>query len=99
MSTQTYPEFKRAEIVASITNNVEQEHDSKNQIVGRYGCPSTELAFVWDIEPSREEKNSGHTVEDNLQDQNNQIASSQRLFLVSISELEKLVSFSVAIAT
>ena len=88
MSTQTYPEFKRAEIVASITNNVEQEHDSKNQIVGRYGCPSTELAFVWDIEPSREENNSGHTVEDNLQDQNNQIASSQRLFLVSISELE-----------
>ena len=46
MSTQTYPEFKRAEIVASITNDIKQEHDSKNQIVGRYGCPSTELAFV-----------------------------------------------------
>ena len=77
LCTCTYPIFRRPEVLASVENYIENEHNQECDIVSCQSSQCAELSTVNNIEPGREEKYSGHRVTHYLGHQNKHALAGQ----------------------
>ena len=66
---RTYPEFSPVEVSVVAGDDVEDDQDPEDGVVGGQGVDGAEHPIVHHIKPWREQQDPGHWVQDDLQHQ------------------------------
>ena len=66
---RTYPEFSPVEVSVVAGDNVEDDQDPEDGVVGGQGVDGAEHPTIYNIDPGGEQQDPGHRVQDDLQHQ------------------------------
>ena len=66
---RTYPEFSPVEVSVVAGDDVEDDQDPEDGVVGGQGVDGAEHPIIYNIQPWREDQDPGHRVQNNLQHQ------------------------------
>ena len=73
---RTYPEFSPVEVSVVAGDDVEDDQDPEDGVVGSQSVNGAELPIVHNVEPRGEDQDPGDTVQDDLQHQQGRWSSS-----------------------
>ena len=74
---QTYPVFGLTELPVVAGDNVKDDQDPEDGVVGGQGVDGAELPIVHNVEPRGEDQDPGDTVQDHLQHQQGRWSSTR----------------------
>ena len=81
---RTYPEFSPVEVSVVAGDDVEDDQDPEDGVVGSQSVNGAELPIVDYIDPAGEEQDLGYGVQYDLQHQQGRGFTSERSFLVPV---------------